>query len=318
MRQRGRALLLAPAALVALLGAACTDGASRTGPLPPPHDAGAPTSAKAATWKPPEGFTKLRLATTPYLEPEQLLRSHEPLAALLSESLGVPVELVATRSYDDVGGLLREGKADLGSFSPLAYVRAQRRDEGLTPLVSFIADGSATSAGYIVVRAEGGLTSLEELRGKRFAWVDPSSTSGYLYPRALLLQRGLDPDTFFGETAFLGNHEAALLSVHRGEFDATATWQGALPALQRSRGIDPLEFRIVAKTLRAPKDVFCARPGLPPEVAERVREVLLSLSVRDGRGRSVLGPLHVNGFIPADAALYDEVRRVDEALVARP
>ncbi len=318
MTRAGQGNLLLTGALLPLLLCALVSGCRDPRPLPPPPNPAAPEEvadlAQAAPFTPPEGFTRLRLVATPYLEPQLLLRSHEPLAAHLSERLGVPVELVPARTYDEVGDLLRRGEADLGSFSPLAYVRARAKDEGLTPLASVIADGSATAAGYIVVRAEGGITSLEDLRGKRFAWVDPSSTSGFLYPRALLLQRGLDPDVFFGETAFLRSHDAALLAVHRGEFDATATYQGALPALQRSAGIDPLEFRIVAKTLRAPKDVFCARSGLPPEVQDRLRQVLLALSVQDGKGRAILGPLRVNGFIPADDALYDEVRQVDEAL----
>ncbi len=271
-----------------------------------------------ADFQPPEGFTELTLSSTPYLEPELLLRQHQPLAEYLSAHLGVPVRIVRADSYDHLGALMREGKVDLGSFSPLSYVRAQKRDPSLLPVVNFISEGSATSAGYIVVRAGGEVARLEELRGKRFAWVDRSSTSGYLFPRALLQDRGLDPDTFLGETAFLGNHEAALLAVHRGEYDATATYQGALPALQKSQGIDPLSFRIVAKTLRAPKDLFCARGDLPQEVVTQVRRALLALSVHSEQGRRILRPLNVNGFIPADERLYDEVRKVEVALSDAP
>jgi phosphate/phosphite/phosphonate ABC transporter binding protein len=272
----------------------------------------------AADFVPPEGFTRLRISFTPYLEPEKLVRSHQPLAEYLSAQLRVPVEITPADSYDHVGQLMREGKVDLGSFSPLSYVRARRQDPGMIPVVNFIAEGSATSAGYIVVRAGSGLDSLEALRGRSFAWVDPSSTSGYLFPRALMRQRGISPDAFFSRTAFLGNHEAALLAVHRGEFDATATYQGALPALRRSQGVDPLDFRIVAKTLRSPKDLFCARAGLPDAVVVQIRRALLAVSVRTEQGRRLLGPLQANGFILADEALYDEVREVEEERAPRP
>lgn len=271
-----------------------------------------------ADFTPPPGFERLVISSTPYLDPEVLFRSHEPLAQYLSRHLKVPVEVVPANSYAALGEMMRDGRVDLGSFSPLSYVRARDADPGLLPLVNYISDGSPTSAGYIVVRADGPLRTLEDLRGRSFAWVDPSSTTGFLYPNALLRSKNIDPTTFFSRTGFLGNHEAALLAVHEGRYDGAAIFQGALPALKRNKGVDPLSFRIVAKTMRTPKDLFCARAGLPEEVATQIRRALLALTVRTQEGRAVLAPLNVNGFIPADDSQYDPVRAVEAQLAANP
>lgn len=260
---------------------------------------------------PPEGFTRLRIASTPYLDPQTLQASMQPLAAYLQKHLGVEVEIVAPESYAHVGELMRAGEVDLASFSPLSYVRARQKDPAMVPVVNFISDGSATSAGYVVVRADGPLRSLQDLKGKSFAFVDPSSTTGYLYPSVLLKMKGIDHQRDFSRTLFTGNHEASLMAVYDGAVDAAAIYQGALPALERSRGVDPLSFRIIAKTMRTPKDMFCARAGLPEAVVTQIRRAMLALTVRTEEGRRILGPLNVNGFIPADDALYDSVREVD-------
>lgn len=296
------------AALV-VVASACT----RTTPAAPVREVEPPPSPD---FVPPPGFDHLTLSATPYLDPASLDRSLQPLAAYLSRALKVPVQVDLATSYADLGERMRQGTVDLGSFSPLSYVRARKADPKLMPIVNFISDGSATSAGYIVVKAEGPLKSLADLRGKRFAFVDPSSTTGYLYPSALLRSKGIEPASYFSETHFLGNHEAALMAVYEDRADAAAIYQGALRALQRNQQIDPLSFRIIAKTLRTPKDILCARDDLPAEVVTQIRRALLALSVRTALGREILTPLDVNGFIPADDRLYETVRQVDQQMAS--
>lgn len=306
MRRGGLSIVLAAVAL-------CACEAPR--PVAPPRQA---EPGPAEDFRPPPGFTRLTISTTPYLDPDRLHDSFEPLAAYLKAKLQIDeVEIVTAKSYAHLGELMREGRVDIGSFSPLSFVRARREDRSMQPLVSFISDGSATSAGYVVVKTDGPLRTLEDLQKRSFAYVDPSSTTGFLYPQVLMRSKGINPDSYFSRTEFTGNHEASLLAVFEGKVDGAAIYQGALRALQRNRGIDPLNFRIVAKTMRTPKDIFCARAGLPPEVVTQIRRALLALSVRTGEGRRILTPMDVNGFIPADPSLYDAVGEVDAQFTAR-
>jgi phosphonate transport system substrate-binding protein len=264
----------------------------------------APALSPIPPYRPPPGLATLRLALTPYLGAEQLLAEREPFREWLTERLGVPVELRVASSYDELGALLESGEVDLAEFSPYAWVRAREKDPSLVPLVSQIADGSTSAAGYVVVRADRPVHTLEELRGRSIAFVDPASTTGYLFPRLLLQDRVVTP----GATAFLGNHEAVLLAVHEGRYDAGAVYQGALIALEETHDIDPLDFRVVAKTPRIPRDLLCAGPGVPEVVREELTRLLLDLSVRTAEGRRLLGPMRVNGFVRADLAAYEPIR----------
>lgn len=279
----------------------------------PPPDRSPPVQPRSRptrpVFSPPSGFTRLRFGLVPFLSPGTMSEAHQKLSEYLSRTLGVPVEVGVGSSYGEAIDRVVGGEYDLVELSPLAYANASKR-VALKCLVQSIADGSATASGYIFVRDDSSRKTLEDLRGGTLGFVDPNSTSGYLYARKLLKDRGLDLEKDFARVEFLGNHEAVLLAVKEGRVDAGATYQGAFSALRRSKSIDPLTFRVVAKTLRTPRDIFCVRPEVPDEVAEAIKEALLVLTARDRAGREILGPLSINGFRPADDSAYDEVRRV--------
>lgn len=301
---------LACLGLVVALGA-CQAPPERSPPAAPRAKPSRPV------FTPPSGFERLRFGLIPFLAPGTMSEAHQKLGEYLSKTLGVPVEILVGDSYGDSVDRLARGEYDLVELSPLAYATATERVQ-LKCLVQAIADGAATASGYIFVRDDSSRKTLEDLRGGTMAFVDPMSTSGYLYPRKLLADRGLDPEKDFARVEFLGNHEAVLLAVMEGRVDAGATYQGAFSALKRSKGIDPLTFRVVAKTLRTPRDAFCVRPEVPDEVAEAIKQSLLALTGRDRAGREILGPLAINGFREADDAAYDEVRRIAKELAPRP
>jgi phosphonate transport system substrate-binding protein len=264
-------------------------------------------------FSPPSNFTKLRFGLVPFLSAETLMASHKRLADHLSKSLSVPVELAVGDSYGDSIDRLQRGEFDLVELSPLAYAEASGRMK-LRCLVQTIADGSATASGYIFVRDDSPRRTLEDLKGASFGFVDPMSTSGSLLAKKLLKDKGFDLSRDLGKTEYLGNHEAVLLAVMEGRVDAGATYQGSFAALRRSKGIDPLTFRVIAKTPRTPRDILCVRPDLPGEIADAITAALMPLSGRDRAGREILGPLNLNGFKPANDAAYDLVRAVNAEL----
>lgn len=288
--------------LVFALGA-CTQSIEPA-PVKPRH-----VLPRQTTFTAPPGFTRLRMLVPPVLARESLEKSYARLNDYLSRALGVPVELVIADSYEDVVVRTRAGDFDVVMLSPHTYALAVE-SRPLPCLVQMIGDGSATAAGYIVVREDSPIRTLADLPGARFGFVDRASTSGFIYAVKVMLDSGIDPRKHLQSMEFLGNHEAVLLAVLEGRVDAGATYQGSLSSLKRSREIDPLSFRIIAKTERTPRDILCARPGLPESVREELRRLLMVLTVRDRVGRELLTPMSVNGFQPPDDAAYDGVRKV--------
>ncbi|MBK7858544.1 MAG: phosphate/phosphite/phosphonate ABC transporter substrate-binding protein [Archangiaceae bacterium] len=274
-----------------------------------------PPSSSAFRFEAPPGVEKLKVGLVPSLSPDRMKATRAALISYLAGNLGLPIEVVVGSDYGEMGRLMARGEVDLAEFPPFAFVRA-RRQSRVTPLVSAISSGSSTSGGYIVVREDSPRRTLDDLKGARLGFVDPASTSGYLYPMKLFKDHGIEPSTFFKSIEFIGSHDGVLLALLDGRIDVGATWQGSFGALRASRNVDPLSFRVIAKMPRTPQDVWCARENLPPEVGQAVRQLLLQLSMRNRAERDILNAMRVNGYVAADLAAYAQVERIADELDA--
>lgn len=266
----------------------------------------------------PREITRLRMAVTRFLSLPQIKEAYGPLAKYLEMKLEVPVELIVPEGYQASGEALGRGQADIADLVPLTYVRAKAQYPGIRPVLALIADGSPSYAGYIVVRSASRFLSIDDLKGASIAFVDPDSSSGYLYPMYLFRQRGIDAHRYFSRIVFLRTHDKVLDAVLKGEIDAGATYSKAL-AFTRNRGVNPMDYRIVGKTPRIPHDTFCVRGDLPTAVDENLAAALLPLTTLTQEGREVLGrTLQVNGFFRVTDAHYAGIRKVAQTMGALP
>jgi len=128
-----------------------------------------------------------------------------------------------------------------------------------------------------------------------------------------LRKHGHEPDTFFGKTAFVGNHELALYKILDRSYDAGAVASPAFKIVRTEAG-EGKRLKILAKTGRIPFDAYCASPRLEQELVDTLRQALLGLSTRTELGRRVLrGLTAINGFVEVGDDHYDAVRDVARA-----
>jgi phosphate/phosphite/phosphonate ABC transporter binding protein len=165
----------------------------------------------------------LEFGFTPVLGEAEMRSEFEPLTAYLSDAIGQKVVLYVAKDYGDLRTQMEDGMVDIGSFSPFAYVDATRGGK-IRIIAQSIIDGTTTYRGIIVARKDSGLKTVGDLKGKRFAFVDPKSASGYVYPRAMLIEKGLDPKSYFKETIFAGDHNKVIAAVLQSRVDAGAIY----------------------------------------------------------------------------------------------
>ena len=153
-----------------------------------------------------------------------------PYGRLIEETFGVPVRLFQSSDYGGVVQAFVGRHIEMASMSPAAYAAAWMESNGnVEPfLVTQEADGSTSYIAVMYTRADSGITSLEQMRGRSIAWADPNSASGYLIPRAALRAAGINPETFFGRSGFAGGHEQAIVAVMGRQFDAGVTWASGI------------------------------------------------------------------------------------------
>ena len=263
--------------------------------------------------------TSLHLVLTPSQKPTDLLAAGEDFGRVLGRLVGMPVKVTVASDYAAVVEALRNRTADLAFTHPGGYVLASREAKA-TIVAKNLWHGKSTFTSRIFVRKDSGMRQLEELRGKTIAFVDPTSSSGYIYPMALLIQRGLvknrDPKSFFRDVVFAGGHDAAMRALVNGHVDAIASFDLAREQYLK----DPAErARIVfiAETPPIPEAGIAARDGLDPPTLARVRAALLS--IRGPAHADLLKRLYdIDGFEPAEDREYDPVRAAFELVGARP
>jgi len=313
--QRSLPVALATVGLLALVVGGCGRAGSADRPLAGPHDSTLEAGEERLTpW--PEGLTRLRLAITPYDDRRVLEESYGPMVEYLGRRIGFASDLEIVSDYAGVVDGLAGGRHDVALVTPLAYVELKKRDPGVELLASQVAEGTTSYLGYVYTRSGHPAQTLADLAGSSFCYVDPHSTSGYVYPRALLRQRGFDPDRFFGRIEIGGNHGECLRRVLGGEVDAAAISSGAV-ATARREGVAVHEIKVLAKTPRIPYDAWVASSRVPAAAVARLREELLLLSTRSPDGRSVLqGPIRLNAWTEVTDAHYDSVRAA--AVLSRP
>jgi phosphonate transport system substrate-binding protein len=261
----------------------------------------------------------LHLVLTPSQKPTDLLATGEEFGRVLGTLVGLPVRVTVASDYAAVIEALRNRSADLAFVHPGGYVLASREAKARI-VAKNLWHGKSSFTSRIYVRRESGIKSLEELRGRTIAFVDPASSSGYVYPMVMLIKRGLvtnrDPKTFFREVVFSGAHDASMRALLNGHVDAIASFDMAREQyLKEPAEREKLIF--VAETEPIPEAGIAARDGLDPAVFARVRTALLQI-----RGPAYAGLLkrlyEIDGFETADDREYDPVRAAVELLGARP
>jgi len=263
--------------------------------------------------------SSLHLVLTPSQKPTDLIIAGEAFGAALGKLVGIPVRVTVASDYAAVVEALRNRTADLAFVHPAGYVLANREAKAMI-VAKDQWHGNTSYTARIFVRKESGIKSIEELRGRTMAFVDPSSTSGYVYPMVMLMQKGLvqnrDPKTFFKEVVFAGSHDAGLMALLNGHVEAFASFDQAREQYLK----DPAQrerLTWIAESAPIPEGGICARDGLDPAVFAKVRTALLQM--KGPAYTPILNKLYdIDGFEPAEDREYDSVRAAMDLLGWRP
>lgn len=254
----------------------------------------------------------LTFGITRYLPETQLNLEHKALIRYLSKRLQRTVKLKIFEDYVDISAELSRGKLDLAALSAYLYVRAKRKMPALKLLSTHVTTGGTSYEGYVIAKANTGITTLKDLEQKVFCYVSPNSSSGFLYPRALFRRQGMDPDKSFKATRFTGDHLSALKALEGNACDGAAVFAGIFFEAQK-HGLPPQKYTILAATARIPYDAYCISPAMPKGLTRSIRDAMLALKPGSDLAVEVLGKKsRITGFAPAKDADYDPVRAIEK------
>ena len=255
----------------------------------------------------------LRVGFVPSENLQNILRKTRPVIDALRKELKVQVVPFVATDYTGIIEAMRAHKLDVAFFAPGAYVLAEKKANA-TVILKALRKGKSYFYAAVIAHRDSGIRKLTDLKGKTFAYVDPASTSGGIYPKVMFLNAGLNPERDFTRVIYAGGHDAAVLAVLNKKVDAAATfandtkgedaaWTQFLTNPREAAKIVPIAF-----SRPIPSDNIAIRRDLEPGLAAKIKKVFLNMSAT-AAGRKQLWDLYrIDAFVEASPADFDPVR----------
>ena len=256
----------------------------------------------------------LRVGFVPAEDAQQVMQNAQPLVDILRKELGMEIEPFVATDYTGIVEALRVHKLDVAFLAPASYVLA-KNEADIKVILKSERKGIPFYYAAIITRADSGIKTLDDLRGKSFAFGDTLSTTGNVFPRKMLKERGIDPTRDFKQILYSGGHDATVLAVLNGKVDAGATYANSPDGMDTAwmrylkDPADVKRIRAIAFSEPIPADNLVVSGGLDPKIVKKLEEVFVELS-RDDKGKKMLRDLYqIDGFVPATDTDYDSVRK---------
>ncbi len=259
------------------------------------------------------------------------MTSNECFRAKMEEALGVPVKLFTPADYDGVIQGLLGGTLDYAWLGASAYAKVYLTDPEAVEvkLTKQNADGSTGYYSIGFTRKDTGITSMDEAKGKVFAFADPNSTSGYLVPGAELTTKYGTLEDYFAEVKMSGGHEQTIVGVANGDFDAGVSWadglgnwedgynSGAFRKAADAGLVDMSNLVEIWRSTLIPEGPMVVRKALPQDVKDKVTQLTADLWETDAECAYAVAAGDAKDFVPVEHSMYDGVlaaRKLQEGM----
>jgi len=246
------------------------------------------------------------------------MTSNECYRAAIEASLGVPVKLFTPADYDGVIQGLLGGSLDMAWLGASAYAKTYLTDPAAVE-VRLTKQNLNDSTGYYSIgfaRKDSGITSMDDAKGKKFAFAEPNSTSGYLVPAAELIAKYGPLENYFSEVKMSGGHEQTIVGVNNGDFDAGVSWadgvgnwedgyaSGAFRKAADAGLVDMNNLTEIWRSALIPEGPMVVRAALPADVKDKVTALTADLWETDKACAYGVAAGDAKDFVPASHDMY--------------
>lgn len=232
-----------------------------------------------------------------------------PLVGWLEEHTGLKIEAVPSKDYQQQAEALARGEVHLASLGGGAFVAAEK----INPEIDILAvdlywnddatKGLESYQSYILtLKKYEDIQTLKDLQGKTFGFVDEESTSGFLVPRLVLQEHGIDYQTWFEQVFFLGSHERVIEALAAGSIDAGAVYDDMLKHGAADHGDI---FKLLIESDPIPNACIAVHPSVPDDIRKKLQDALLQ-----GVDPEVLEAMELAGYTLKPKSYYDIIRKI--------
>lgn len=242
----------------------------------------------------------LRVSAIPDEAPTELLRKFKPLGEYLEKQIGMPVTFVPVSDYAGVVEALASDRLDMAWLGGFTFVQAQLKAP-MNPLVQREEDQKFTSK---FITADPNVKSVQDLKGKTFAFGSISSTSGSLMPRYFMQQEGVIPEQFFSRVAYSGAHDATAAWVQAGKVDGGVLNASVWQKLVDAKKVDTSKVKVFATTPPYYDYNWTVRGNLDSQLAAKIKAAFLALDPSKPEDKAILDLQAASRFVETSPENY--------------
>jgi phosphonate transport system substrate-binding protein len=247
-------------------------------------------------------------------EMERVAAGAESVADLINKETGLVIKTNVATEYAGVVEAMCSDPPEthMASLATFSYVLAADKGCAEAELVS-VRFGSPTYNGQFIVRADSGITSIADLKGKTFCRPDPLSTSGWIIPMITMRAEGINTDTDLAEVVDAGSHDAVAAAVYNGDCDAGATYVDARTRIEADYPDVMDKVVVLAVTENIPNDGVQYVPSFPRELRDKINDALLKIAGTEEGHEALSTAYQWDTLEKHDDTFYDPFRQVLQA-----
>jgi phosphonate transport system substrate-binding protein len=242
------------------------------------------------------------------ITPVGTVQYYQNIIEYISEKIGQPVEMQYRKTYDEMDRMLEQGEVDAAFICGGPYIEDKKKF-GVELLVVPQVDGTPLYRSFIIVHRDSDIQNFAELQGKSFAFTDPKSNSGKLYPDYLLARRGERIEDFFGKYIYSYSHNKSVELVAKKEVDGAAVESLIYEYMKGKKSPYVQQTRIINQSQYFGSPPLVATPKTSTFIKKKIVEILVNMH-QDPKGKKILNTVLIDRFVQAKDSNYDSIREM--------
>ncbi|MDI6744448.1 MAG: phosphate/phosphite/phosphonate ABC transporter substrate-binding protein [Thermodesulfovibrionales bacterium] len=259
----------------------------------------------------------IKIGVASMITPVDTVKYYQEIIDYIGEQINQPVQMIQRRTYEEMDLLLEKGEVKAAFLCSASYVM-DKRNFGVELLVAPSVNGSTVYHSYIIVHKDSPVKSFPELKGKIFAFTDPRSNSGKLYPTYLLKTMNSSPEKFFKRHVYSYSHNKSVDLVAKKIADGAAVDSLVYEHMLKNDSPYAKQTRVIKRSPPYGMPPVVVPKDIDRNLKKKIKEALLNIHTTP-KGVAILKAMMINRFVEISDSAYDSIRKMEQAVLnARP
>jgi len=253
-------------------------------------------------------ISPIYVAIASITSPRETFIYYHDLIDFISKKLNRPVLIKEKKTYEEVNNMLARGEVSFAFICSGAYINAKAKNE-VRLLVAPIINHETYYQAYIITKKNSPVNTFNDLKGYSFAFTDPISNTGFMYPKSLLNKLSTNEASFFSKTIFTYGHDVSIQMVDKGVIDAASVHSLIYRYIERNYPERVQNVKVINESQKFGMPPVVTPKNLDNKCFKRLQNIFLTID-KDSMGTQIIEKLGIERFVKVNDTIYNSVRNL--------